>query len=150
MAHSLWDISDQKKLQERLKLLDNSSPRKWGTMDVGQMIRHMDIAYKNAMGELPVPQHSLAFIVSLAPVRKLIIYVVPFQKSLPTAQEYKVRSSIDFQAAYNEFSNTFQKITSFKDTSSFGAHPIFGRLSQDEWGALLYKHLDHHLRQFGV
>lgn len=150
MAGSLWNTSNQKDLLERLKLLTNSSSRKWGTMDVGQMLRHIDIAYKNAMGELPVPPHPLAVIVSLAPIRKLIIYGIPFQKNLPTAQEYKVNASIDFRAANNEFLNTFQRITSFKDTTTFGAHPIFGKLSQDEWGALLFKHLDHHLRQFGV
>ncbi len=150
MAGSLWNISDQNDLLERLKLLNSSSPRKWGTMDVGQMLRHMDIAYKNAMGELPVSKHWLESVVSLAPVRKLIIYGIPFQKNLPTAQEYKINASIDFRAANNEFLNTFQRITSFKDTTTFGAHPIFGKLTQDEWGVLLFKHLDHHLRQFGV
>jgi hypothetical protein len=27
---------------------------------------------------------------------------------------------------------------------------VFGRISGRSWGALQYKHLDHHLRQFGV
>ncbi|MDZ4803510.1 MAG: DUF1569 domain-containing protein [Candidatus Eisenbacteria bacterium] len=29
-------------------------------------------------------------------------------------------------------------------------NPIFGNLSVDEWGKLSWKHLDHHLRQFGA
>ena len=29
-------------------------------------------------------------------------------------------------------------------------HAFFGRLSGAEWGVTQYKHLDHHLRQFGA
>ncbi|MGH9801334.1 MAG: DUF1569 domain-containing protein, partial [Blastocatellia bacterium] len=29
-------------------------------------------------------------------------------------------------------------------------HPAFGKLSTKDWGALTYKHMDHHFRQFGV
>jgi len=27
---------------------------------------------------------------------------------------------------------------------------FFGKLSGKEWGELMYKHIDHHLRQFGA
>lgn len=147
---SLWNVADQTALTERLNLLHHKSPRQWGKMDVAQMLRHIDIAYKNALGEIPVSGHPLSVIVSLAPVRKLLIYGLPFQKNLPTAQEYKVRTAVDFQAAKDEFLRTFQKITQQTETLQFDAHPIFGKLSKEEWGALLYKHLDHHLKQFDV
>ena len=29
-------------------------------------------------------------------------------------------------------------------------HPFFGPLSSEEWQALQWRHLDHHLRQFGA
>ncbi len=29
-------------------------------------------------------------------------------------------------------------------------HPFFGNLNSEEWDTLNWKHLDHHLRQFGV
>jgi hypothetical protein len=30
------------------------------------------------------------------------------------------------------------------------AHAFFGKMTGAEWGELTHKHLDHHLRQFGV
>ena len=29
-------------------------------------------------------------------------------------------------------------------------HPFFGKVTPREWSIGMYKHLDHHLRQFGV
>lgn len=29
-------------------------------------------------------------------------------------------------------------------------HPFFGKLTSEQWGKGIYKHLDHHLKQFGV
>jgi hypothetical protein len=29
-------------------------------------------------------------------------------------------------------------------------HPFFGKMSAKEWATIAHKHMDHHLRQFGV
>lgn len=147
---SLWNISDQEDLKLRLSHLRNDSPRHWGTMDVGQMLRHMDIAYKNATGEVTVPKQAMAVVTSLTPVKWLIIKYMPFQRNLPTAKEYKVTASIDFKAAYDTFLNTFNRMVSEHPSIVFSEHPIFGKMSHEMWGTLLYKHLDHHLQQFGA
>lgn len=150
LKNSLWNTSDQSDLKYRLSKLNKDSKRQWGTMNVGQMLRHMDIAYKNAIGEIFVPKQSMAVIASIPPVRWLFIYMLPFQKNLPTAKEYIASPNIDFGAAYDTFLNTYEKITKDLETIKFVEHPIFGKLSHQDWGALLYKHLDHHLKQFGV
>lgn len=146
---TLWNEADSASLRTRLSKLSTKSPRQWGTMNVGQMLRHIDIAYKNAIGEIRVAKNPMAFFVSLKPVKWLMIQGLPFQKNLPTAKEYKSTPNVDFGAAYDTFLNTFDRITRESRTLKFVEHPIFGRLTFDEWGILLYKHLDHHLKQFG-
>lgn len=146
---SLWEPERQQELYERITRLQADTPRRWGTMNAGQMLQHLDRAYKNAMGVLPVSKIFWGFITSLTPVKKLMIYKIPWKKNLPTAPEYVVADAVDFDAARAAFLESLQIITT-GDVVRFAAHPIFGQLSYEDWGALLYKHTDHHLRQFGV
>ncbi len=150
MAKSIWNKDSQEVLLKRLSSLTENSIREWGSMDVSQMLKHIDIAYKNALGEVHVNAHPLAFAVSFKPVRHTILYALPFQKNLLTASEYKVEGRYNFETIYAEFLRTFQKTIQLDESASFGKHPLFGNLNRKEWGALLYKHLDHHLKQFGV
>lgn len=150
MAKVIWDENLQADLKNRLSKLSERSQAKWGKMNVAQMLKHMDIAFKNALGEIPTELHPLAIIVSLTPVKHTLIYALPFMKNLMSAPEFQVVGQHDFQQSYEELLESFEKVTSSKDVSNFDRHPLFGRLNKKEWGALLYKHLDHHLQQFGV
>ncbi len=44
--------------------------------------------------------------------------------------------------------NTF--CDSGPERASAHTHSFLGRLRGEQWGVMMYKHLDHHLRQFGV
>ena len=150
MAKSIWNKEQGDALWKRLQNLKPNNKRQWGKMTVSQMLRHIDVAYKNAMGEIKVPMNALAPLASFTPIKHTIIYALPFLKNLPTATEYKMEEDSDFQESYDQFLKTFQKIRAVSDVSSFDSHPFFGKLNRKEWGALLYKHLDHHLRQFSA
>ncbi|HUH74132.1 MAG TPA: DUF1569 domain-containing protein [Chitinophagales bacterium] len=147
---SLWNKNNQALLISRIEQLKDNSPRKWGKMDVAQMLEHINIAYKNSIDEVQVNKNPLSVIISLPPVKKLMIYGMPFLKNLPTAKEYIVKDSQDFEKNKEDFLKTFHKITQKGSDQTFVSHPIFGELSYEDWGALLSKHLDHHLKQFGV
>ena len=150
MAKTIWSEAQQKELSNRLHSLTAESVRVWGKMDVAQMLKHIDIAYKNALGEIEVKVHPLSKIVSFRPVKYTVVYALPFQKNLMTASEYKVDGKYNFQSVHQEFLKTFERVISITDTERFNHHPLFGKLNDQEWGILLYKHLGHHLRQFGA
>lgn len=150
MAKTIWNKAEQQELLARLSSLTADSMRNWGSMDVAQMLKHIDIAYKNALGKLEVKPHPLSAFVAFKPVKYTVLYVLPFQKNLMTATEYKVDGKYNFQSVYQEFLKTFDNVISQTETENFSHHPLFGQLNKDEWGTLLYKHLDHHLRQFGA
>lgn len=147
---SLWNKNYQAVLLSRIEQLNKNSQRLWGKMDVAQMLAHINIAYKNAIGEEKVSRHPLSLIVSLPPIKKLVIFGLPFQKNLMTAKEYVVLTPQNFQKNKEAFLKTFRKITENDSANQFSSHPIFGKMTYNEWGTLLSKHLDHHLKQFGV
>ncbi len=147
---SLWNKNYQAVLLSRINQLNENSQRLWGKMNVAQMLEHINIAYRNSIDEIKVSKHPLSFLVSLPPIKKLVIFGMPFQKNLMTAKEYVVLTPQDFQKNKAAFIQTFNKITEKGKENPFSSHPIFGKLTYNEWGALLSKHLDHHLKQFGV
>jgi hypothetical protein len=147
---SLWNKNYQAVLLSRIEQLHEKSPRKWGKMDVAQMLEHMNIAYKNAIDEVKVAKHPMSILASLKPIKKLLIFGMPFQKNLMTAKEYMIETPQNFEKNKADFIKTFNIITQKAKDNTFSSHPIFGKLTYNEWGALLSKHLDHHLKQFGV
>ena len=85
------------------------------------------------------------------PLKQLIIYVLPFPKSAPTAPELLVRAPGDFAADCAELDRRLRgRAARAARPHSRREHPAFGKLSKRAWGVLIYRHMDHHFRQFGV
>jgi hypothetical protein len=102
------------------------------------------------LGELKVPSaNKRAF--QIFPLKHLIIYVLPFPKGAPTAPELKVdevaASLEDERAALLEL---LDRIGTGPQEGAGPAHPLFGPLTRREWAVITYKHVDHHLKQFGA
>ncbi|MCO5248240.1 MAG: DUF1569 domain-containing protein [Chitinophagales bacterium] len=150
MAKLLWDKENQRALEARFENLKADNKRQWGKMTISQMLRHLDVALKNPLNEVEVKKNPLETIVSFKPVKHFFVYALPFMKNLPTADEFKVTEALDFDTEKEEFLKTYHKLIEKADTMNFASHPIFGNMSKREWGAMLYKHIDHHLRQFSA
>ena len=74
----------------------------------------------------------------------------PWKKNAPTLRQFRVADQRNFE---NEKAFLTELIHDFHDTrdqKERTPHPAFGHLTYDQWGQMQYKHLDHHLRQFGV
>jgi hypothetical protein len=83
-------------------------------------------------------------------IKQLIIYVMPWPQGVPTAPELLSLESSGWDAELADFTERVRTFEKWKSRSDWPLHPVFGRLSTTEWGALGYKHTDHHLRQFRV
>jgi hypothetical protein len=101
------------------------------------------------LGELTVPSKNLPL--RYTPIKQLVIYVLPFPKSAPTAPELLKRCDgarlADERQAMTEM---FARLAAVKPGDPLQEHPAFGVLSYDAYGVLLARHTDHHLKQFGV
>ena len=143
-----WDPAVRAALIARARTLTPQHTAKWGKFSVAAMLAHLNEASRMATGELPVTSKAPAML-KWPPVRYLIIHHLPMPKSAPTAPELIARSaSAELARELALFEETFSRL----DGRSHGLvpHPAFGALSHADWGALIHKHVDHHLRQFGV
>jgi hypothetical protein len=146
---SLFEPSARQSIANRLEALPPAAVRQWGKMDAAQMLAHCSAALEVGTGERPRKQMLIGKI--LGPfVRKSMLGDKPFSKGSPTDPTFVVGDSRDFA---REKERLVELVERFCQAGPAAAgrqmHSFVGRLSGDEWGALMYKHLDHHLRQFG-
>ncbi len=147
---TLFNVTDRDALLRRLSNLAPSSPRQWGKMNVSQMLAHCSIALEVACGDRAKTQRLFGRL--LAPfVKSTVLGERPFSRNAPTDPEYKIADERDFE---NERARLEALVGKFCARGPAGAdglvHSFFGRLTADEWGRLMFKHLDHHLRQFSA
>ena len=145
---SIFDEETYQEVLDRLSKLTPDSERQWGKMTVAQMLWHCQlpirIAIKNKNPEgKGNPLIRLLFKKSLYNDR-------PWRKNLPTVPAAKTREEKDFDQEMNRLKEMVKELHQLRERTDWNPHPIFGEFTPDQWGKLEYKHLDHHLRQFGV
>jgi hypothetical protein len=146
---SLRDARTRHAILRRLNALRPDATPRWGTMTAPRMLAHMTDAFRMAFGELPVtPKH--VPIARMFPVKQLFLHVMPFPKNAPTARELISRTPDDFDAERAVMRAQMERMDAAAPSIVYASHPIFGQLTEAQWGVLAHKHLDHHLRQFGV
>jgi hypothetical protein len=113
------------------------------------MLQHLRLSASMAVGELAVASgNKRAF--QVFPLKHLILYMLPFPKGAPTAPELKPDTAATFEEERTAVLALLERIGTGPREGTGPAHPLFGPLSFREWGAATYKHVDHHLKQFGV
>jgi hypothetical protein len=147
-VQNLFDASDRDAILRRLSALQPSSRRLWGKMNVDQMLAHCAVALEVPCGARPKKQAFIGRI--LAPlVRGSILGNKPMGKNAPTDPDFKIVDDRDFAAERDRLVGLIETFCSRGPSAAAGVvHSFFGPLSGEHWGRLMYKHLDHHLRQF--
>ena len=136
-------------LVERINQLTPSTPALWGKMNVSQMLAHCQVPIQVAYGELNVKGGLVALLFGRM-AKKQVINEQPFERNLPTMREAKIKNDKGFDTEKSILIELVNRFTNGPDVLTKKPHPFFGPLTVDEWNTLQYKHLDHHLTQFGV
>ena len=147
--HTLLDSQDRASLLERAARLKPETSPRWGRMDAPQMVRHCVEALRGSLGDVQHrPLGRRLFHTRLA--KYLIIRALPFPRSAPTAPELRITEPADLEAERRRLGDLVGRYAAPLETDARAEHPLFGILSREEWAELEYKHVDHHLAQFGV
>jgi transposase InsO family protein len=146
---NLFEPSTMNEIQDRLAKLRPDSPRQWGSMGVAQALAHCSLGLQLPSGELRPPSKVLGRVVGRI-IKPLVLgNDKPMRRGAPTM--IAVEDNRDFNA---ERERLRELIDRFAAAGPAGCtkhpHSFFGPLTPDEWAILMYKHLDHHLRQFGA
>jgi hypothetical protein len=144
---SVFDGDARAALARRVRQLRPDAQRQWGAMTSGQVVAHLVDALKMAFDELPVAAKKTPL--RYTPIKQLIIHVAPFPKGAPTAPELVSRVAADFAGEVESLETLLHRCGDAGQRFA-AEHPAFGRLTRRDWGVLIYRHTDHHLRQFGV
>ncbi len=137
-------------LRARIATLSPASKAVWGKMDVAQMLAHCRVPIRVALGELKLPRSLFGKLVGWM-ARGGALGPKPFSRGLPTSAEFVVKDARDFA---QEREGLLEVLTLMSRAGPAGItkepHPFFGKLTPAEWDTLQWKHVDHHLRQFGA
>jgi Protein of unknown function (DUF1569) len=147
---NLFEKDGFDELNARIGKLQPTTQHQWGKMDVAQMMAHCSAALDMASGRLNPPRVFIGRL--LGPfVKPIYTNEKPFSKSSPTDPRLVVSDQRDFQREREQLT---LKVRQFRDGGEAQCtrhpHPFFGPLTPQDWSRGMYKHLDHHLRQFGV
>jgi len=116
-----------------------------------QMVCHLNRSLKMALGDLAIPVRK-TFLGNRV-VRHLVIHRLPFPKGAPTSpmlQTPAEEAAGRFEADRAEMRELVARFGRCVPEGIWAPHPAFGDLSGRDWGVLVARHMDHHLRQFGI
>lgn len=144
---TLFDERHRNGLLTRIGRVTAESRPQWGKMNAEMMLAHLVASMRMAAGELPTKPKKLA--IRFFPLRELLVYWLPWPKGVPTAEELLPSDRGTVEDNKRELARLIAAVGGSRSTT-WPVHPAFGNLGRRGWGVLTWRHLDHHLRQFGV
>lgn len=136
---------------ERIGHLKVDSQPKWGKMSVAQMLAHCGVTYEMVYEDKhPKPNAFMKFILKLL-VKKKVVNEEPYQQNGQTAPQFIIKDDKNFEFEKNRLINYIKRTQELGEEYFDGKEShSFGELNKNEWNNMFYKHLNHHLTQFGV
>jgi hypothetical protein len=136
---------------QRINSLNHETQAKWGTMNVAQMLAHCNVTYEMAYeNKHPKPNFLMKFILKSF-IKNVVVSEKEYAQNSRTAPAFLITDARVFEAEKSRLIAYLQK------TAELGANYFegkeshsFGPLNKTEWNNMFYKHIDHHLKQFGV
>jgi hypothetical protein len=148
---NLFEPAVVEEVKERISHLKPDSERLWGKMDVAQAIAHCSAGMECARGDRLPPRELVGRIIGQIVKPMALGNDEPLRRNSPTAKSLVVADERDLEMERDRLRGLIDRFAAGGPVGCTShPHAFFGRLTPEEWAILTYKHLDHHLRQFGV
>jgi hypothetical protein len=148
---NLFEAARVEEVKERIAQLRPDSERQWGKMSPAQAVAHCSVGLEWAVGDKIPRRMLLGRIIGGMVKSKVLGNDEPMRRNSPTVKDLVVKDERDLG---KERARLCGLIDRFALAGPKGCtkhpHSFFGKLTPEEWATLMYKHVDHHLRQFGV
>lgn len=150
MKNNLSDKNIAEDVIKRVEKLKADAVHQWGEMNVAEMLHHCNSCNREIFEkERGDAKTSLGQYL----LRILALYIAPeFKKGLKSEPHHIIKGKadkMDFDQLKADFIKLIRQFPENKKTLTL-THPAFGNISTHQWGIAAYKHMDHHLRQFGI
>jgi len=149
VGKTVFSEAGREALLIRVAAIQTGTKPRWGKMNAVRMLRHITAQLEIALGELtcaPIPGPFANPVVRWIAIDSPL----PWPKGAPTAPELINLPTAGVEEEQTRFRNKLAKVAARGPNGGFSPHPAFGKLSTAQWGRLMWRHVDHHLRQFGV
>ena len=135
----------------RINKLSPQTKPQWGKMSVSQMLAHCNVTYELVYEDKhPKPNPFVKLLLKLF-VKPTVVNDKPFKNSGQTAPAFVIKDEKNFNEEKDRLINYIQKTQQLGEAHFDGKEShSFGKLTKSEWNNMFYKHLEHHLTQFGV
>lgn len=148
---NLFDVAIADQLKQRLDRLQIDSERQWGKMSVAQTLAHCASGLEMAMGGIRPPRALIGRLIGSLIKPRVVGNDEELRRNSPTVRELLVRGERNLNAERVRLCALIDRFVSgAPSVCTAHPHPFFGSMTPEEWAVLMFKHLDHHLRQFGV
>jgi hypothetical protein len=143
---TIFDKNTTDELVQRISLLNTDSKADWGKMTVYQMIRHCTLWEEMLVGEKTYKRMFLGRLIGKVILKKVIEDDKPMRRNSPTVPGFNVTDDGNVEEEKNKWIARVKEHARFSNANF--VHPFFGKMTKEQVGLLVYKHIDHHLRQF--
>lgn len=151
MIKNIFEKSVTDEIIGRINNLTPDTRPKWGKMNVGQMLAHCNVTYEMAFeNKHKKPNAFVRFLLKMF-VKNAVVNDVPYKPNGQTAPAFIIKDDKNFEQEKKRLIDYILKAQQLGEAYFDGKESLnFGKLSKKEWNNMFYKHLDHHLKQFGV
>lgn len=148
---NIFEASVTQELVNRINQLTPQTKPLWGKMSSDQMLAHCNVTYELVFDtKHPKPGAFKKFMLK-AFVKKIVVNEAPYPKNSRTAPEFLITTTKNFEPEKKRLIEHIQKTQQLGETHFHNKEShSFGPLTKTEWNNMFYKHLEHHLSQFGV
>lgn len=151
MRHNLLNPKTAALVTQRVQQLSADKAPLWGSMTAAEMLLHCNRIHQQLLEATESATKPTTLRQHL--VRIVVLYLMPhFPKGAKAPARVVTKGLVSaegFEKEKADFVNWISRFATHTVPITAG-HPYFGRLSTNQWGLAAYKHIDHHLRQFGV
>lgn len=149
MKKNLFDKDCCETIISRIQKLKPEGNAFWGTMNATEMLLHCNLVNEQLLTAEPLRKGTR---IQQYIARWFVLYGINYPKNARTPKRNITKGQIDKEAFAEQLENFIQIIRRFPlhDKPIELPHPYFGDLNTPQWGRAGYKHVDHHLRQFGL
>lgn len=148
---NVFNPADTAEVINRINQLSPTSERRWGKMTVAQMLAHCNVTYEMVYeARHPRPNAFMKFILKNL-VKTKVVNEEPYKQNSRTAPQFIIKDDKNFEQEKTRLIDHISKTQQLGEAHFDGKEShSFGPLTKAEWNNMFYKHLDHHLKQFGV
>ena len=145
---NLFDVNNYQSILNRIDQIVPDRNPNWGKMNAAQMMAHCIRTFEMATGQKKLGRSFLGKLIGRF-IKKKYVSNEPFGKNSPTHPYFLIRDLRNFEAEKTNLKNIMKQFhEGGAEKCTTLPHSFFGFLTPDEWALAMYKHMDHHLRQF--